>query len=79
MALTRRDGVGRQGEDLELKVAAAVGTSAKGPARSGAIGVPLGGLLGQLLPEGSGGIFSPAGQTDNDGAVLDARNEKRKN
>ena len=64
---------------MELKVAATVGTSAKGPSQSGAIGVTLGGLLGQLLPEGSGGIFSPAGQTDYDGAVLDARNEKRKN
>ena len=63
---------------MELKVAAAIGTDAKGPAQSGAIGVTLGGLLGQLLPEGSGGIFSPAGQTDNDGAFLDARNEKRK-
>ena len=54
-----RDRVGRQGEDLELKVAAAVGTSAKGPAQRGAIGVPLGltpwpvdsrGLRWNLLP-----------------------------
>ena len=57
---------------LELKVAAAVRSSTKDPAQSSAVGVSLRGLLPQLLLEGPGRIFSPAGQTDYDGAVLDA-------
>ena len=56
--LLRRDGVGREGEGLELNVAAAVRSRTEGPAQSSAIRDPLcklwsvasGGLWLNLLP-----------------------------